>query len=220
MKKKAKEAITDDFVKQRSSRNGIRQYVAREIGKGKKIGHVIDGFIDGLDEKYRWTKDFTRKQAKAVIRESLRTCNPNDRKFNAKKYGRSYREGRLQCIQGMGDGLLRALETHISNLNFAFENTTFRFDKGLTPKEYASMTKDLQTAISLYQSIANTYQPESESPFDVMPMIHNETMLAKIEDNAKSVAQNALQGDTTKALPDSSDTPTDETSESGDVSES
>ena len=216
----AKEVLTADSFKEKISNINFRKHVAGEIGRGEKIGNLIDTLTNLFDKEYRFTKDFTRKQAKEILRESLRTCNPNDKKFNAKKYGKEYRAGRLQYIQGMGDGLLRAFDTHIINLNFALENTKLRLSNGLTPKEIASMTKDLLTAVSLYQSIANAYQPESESPYDVLSGLHNDAMLAEIEDNAKAVAQNALQPDSTQALPDSSDTPTDETSEPSEVSES
>ena len=216
----AKEVITADFLKERSSTINFRKLVASEIGSGKKIGDLIDNLVDGLGEEFRFTEDFTPKQAKEILRESLRTCNPNDKKFNAKKYGESYREGRLQYIQGMGDGLLRAFDRHIINLNCALEHTKIRISDGLTPKEIASMTKDLLTAVSLYQSIANAHQPESESPYDVLSELHNEAMLAEIEENAKAVAQNALQPHSTQALPDNSDNPNDDTSESLEGSES
>lgn len=220
MQTESKEALTADYVKQYCSGNDIRQSVANAIGRGDTIGYVIDVCIADFEESFMFTEDFTREQAKAVIRSSLRTCNTNDKKFNAKKYGAAYHQGRLQCMQDMGDGLLRALGRHIKNLNFALENTKFNFAKSLTPKEYASMSKDLAATVSLYQSVAKTYHPGSESTFEFMSVIHNASMLAEIEENAKSVAQQALPSDTTKALPHSSDNPTDETSESGEVSES
>ena len=50
--------------------------------------------------------------------------------------------------------------------------------------------------------------------------MHNKKMLAEIEDSAKVVIQNVLQPGTTRDLPDSSDKPTDESSESSEASES
>ncbi len=216
----AKEVVTADLIKERCSNFDFRKHVAGEIGRGKKIGDLMDNILDLFHKNYRFTEEFTRNQAKEVIRESFRTCNPNDRKFNAKKYGEEYRKGRMHCIQGMGDGLLSAFNTHISNLNVVLEHTRINFKECLTPKEYASLTKDLFTAVSLYQNIAKTHQPELESPYDVLPIMHDETMLAQIEDNAKAVAQNALPTDTTKALPHNSDKPTDESSESTEETES
>lgn len=92
MHTKTKETLTADFVKQYCSGNDIRQSVANAIGRGDTIGYVIDVCITDFEESFMFTEDFTREHAKAVIRSSLRTCNPNDKKFNAKKYGRSYRQ--------------------------------------------------------------------------------------------------------------------------------
>ena len=210
----AKEALTADILKNLCSNIDFRKDTACDIGRGIKIGDRIDRILDALDKKFMFTEDFTRDQAKSMLRESLRTCNPNDKKFNAKKYGAAYREGRLSYIRGMGDGLLRAFDKHISNLNFALEKATFNFNQGLTPKEYASLTKDLVTAVSLYQSIAEAHQPESETPYDILPAQDSELMLAEIEETAKTVAQDALPSDTPKALADSSDNTDTEASES------
>ncbi len=207
-----KEALTADSFKNICSNTNFRKDVACDIGRGDKIGDKIDRILDACDKKFMFTEDFTRDQAKSMLRESLRTCNPNDKKFNAKKYGAAYREGRLSYIRGMGDGLLRAFDKHISNLNFALEKATFNFNEGLTPKEYASLTKDLVTAVSLYQSIAEAHQPESENPYDILPAQDSELMLAEIE-ATETEAQAALPTPETalKALPETSeDTPTDE----------
>lgn len=90
----------------------------------------------------------------------------------------------------------------------------------MTPKEYASITKDLVTAVSLYQSIAEAHHPESETPFDILPSQDSGLMLADIEDTAKAVAQESLPSDTTKALPSSSDNGGNPDTDSSETSES
>lgn len=172
--------------------------VANLIGRGMKIGEVIEKVLNIYKTEYTFAEDLDDEQAMSIIREGLRTCNPNDKKFNVKKYGAAYREGRLACLHEIGGGVLRAFGTHIKNLNFALEKATFNFNTGLTPKEYASLTKDLVTAVSLYKEIAQSYQPDSETQFDVLPAQDSVLLLAEIEAEALPTSE------APKALPDSS----------------
>ncbi len=197
-----KEELTAEILKKTSTR--FREYVAHAIGSGNKIGDVLDNVLNYYKEKYKFAKDLSDEKAKSILRESMRTCNPNDKKFCIKKYGAAYREGRLSYVRSMGDNLLKAFDTHIKNLNFALEKTAFNFNIGLTTKEYASITKDIAEAVSLYQSIAEAHQPETEATFDILPALDSQLILAEIE--ADIQAQEALPAtsEAPKALPDTS----------------
>lgn len=197
-----KEELTGEILKKTSAR--FREYVAHAIGSGNKIGDVLDSILNYYKEKYKFAKDLSDEKAKSILRESMRTCNPNDKKFCIKKYGAAYREGRLSYVRSMGDNLLEAFDTHIKNLNFALDKATFNFNIGLTPKEYASITKDIAEAVSLYQSIAEAHQPETEATFDILPALDSQLILAEIE--ADIQAQEALPAtsEAPKALPDTS----------------
>lgn len=176
-----------------------KEGTARLIGTGRKIGELIKEIIGFYKERAPFADDLTDEKATSILREALRTCNPNDKKFNVKKYGAFYREGRLSMIQGMGDGLMRAFDKHIRNLNFALEETTFNFREGLSVKEYASITKDLVTAVSLYKEIAEAHQPASESPFDRLPAEDSALLLAEVEAEA---AEALPSSEAPKALPE------------------
>ena len=198
-----KEELTVEKLKETSAR--FREYVAHAIGSGNKIGDVLDNIIKYYKKTYKFTKDLSVEKAKSILRESMRTCNPNDKKFCIKKYGAAYREGRLSYVRSMGNNLLNAFDTHIRNLNFALDKATFNFNTGLTPKEYASITKDIAEAVSLYQSIAEAHQPETETTFDILPALDSQLILAEIE-ATDTQAQEALPAtsEAPKALPDTS----------------
>ena len=207
-----KKEITADTLKKVVKRF-FAESTARSIGRGVPIGQEIENILKAFKKAFKFEKGLSDEDVKKILRESLRTCNPNDKKFNAKKYGAAYREGRLSYIRNMGDGLLRAFDKHISNLNFALENATFNFNEGLTPKEYASLTKDLISAVSLYQKIAEAHQPDNETPFDIVPALDSQLILAEIE-ATETEAQAALPTPEAalKALPETSeDPPTDAT---------
>ncbi len=201
--KTKKEELTVETLQKMPS--GMREYVAYACGIGIKIGDVIDTILDYYKETYKYTKDLNEKEAKSILRESIRTCNPNDKKFCYKKYGATYREGRLSYVRSMGDDLLKAFERHIGNLNFALEKTGFNFHEGLTIKEYASITKDIAEAVSLYQSLAEAHQPDTEATFDILPALDSQLILAQIE-AADNQTQKALPttSEAPKALPDTS----------------
>ena len=200
-----KEELTAEQLKKIPTR--MREYVAYAIGNGIKIGDVLDSLIEYYKEIYEFSEDLNDENAKSILRETIRTCNPNDKKFCTKKYGALYREGRLSYVRSMGSNLLNAFDRHIDNLNFALEKTGFNFHEGLTIKEYASITKDIATAVSLYQSIAEAHQPETEATFDILPALDSQLIVAEIE-AADSQAQGALPNtsEAPKALPDTSKT--------------
>ena len=198
-----KEELTVEILKKTPT--PIREFVAYAIGNGKKIGEVIDTILDYYKETYKYPKDLNDEEAKSILRESIRTCNPNDKKFCIKKYGAIYREGWLSYVRSIGSNLLNAFDTHIKNLNFALDKVTLNFRDGLTPKEYASITKDIADAVSLYQSIAEAHQPETETTFDILPALDSQLILAEIE-AADTQTQKALTAtsEVPKALPDTS----------------
>lgn len=198
-----KEELTVEILKKTSTR--FREFVAHSIGSGNKIGEVLDNILNYYKETYKYTKDLNDEKAKSILRETMRTCNPNDKKFCIKKYGAAYREGRLSYVRSMGSNLLNAFDTHIKNLNFVLEKVTLNLHDGLTPKEYASITKDIADAVSLYQSIAEAHQPETETTFDILPALDSQLILAEIE-AADTQAQKALPTapEAPKALPDTS----------------
>ncbi len=201
--KTKKEELTVEILKETSTR--FREVVAHTIGMGYTIGEALDRILKYYKERYKFTKDLNDEKVKSILRESLRTCNPNDKKFCVKKYGAAYREGRLSYVRSMGSNLLKAFDKHIKNLNFALDKATFNFNEGLTPKEYASITKDIAEAVSLYQSIAEAHQPETETTFDILPALDSQLILAEIE-AADTQTQEALPAtsETPKALPDTS----------------
>lgn len=170
--KTAKKLITADDLKNQPV--PLKELVAYFIGNGDTIGQVLDNLLDIYKADYKFPRDLTDEKAKDILRDAIRTCNPNDKKFNTKKYGAAYREGRLAYVRSLGDNLLRAFDKHIRNLNFALEKTTFDFSKGLTPKEYAAITKDLVSAVSLYQAIADAHQPDSKLAFDIIPALDSQ----------------------------------------------
>ncbi len=200
-----KEELTAEQLKKIPTH--FREYVAYAIGNGIKIGDVLDSIIEYYKKTYKFSEDLNDENAKSILRETIRTCNPNDKKFCIKKYGAAYREGRLSYVRSMGNNLLEAFDTHIKNLNFALDKTTFNFHKGLTPKEYASITKDIAEAVSLYQSIAEAHQPDTEATFDILPALDSQLILAEIE-AADTKAQEALPttSEAPKALTDTSKT--------------
>lgn len=190
--KTEKELITQDILKNPPME--FKEITARSIGAGDTIGSVLDTFLAFYKKRYKFPRDITDKKAKSILREALRTCNPNDKKFNVKKYGAVYREGRLSRVRSLGDNLLRAFDKHISNLNFALENATFNFREGLTPKEYASITKDLVSAVSLYQAIAEAHQSDSKVAFDIIPALDSQILDAKEQEALPPLTQEEKEG--------------------------
>ena len=172
-----KTLITADELKKPPTH--LKEHAARCIGQGETIGQVLDTFLNAYKDRYKFPRDLTDEKAKSILRDALRTCNPNDKKFNTKKYGAAYREGRLAYVRSLGDNLLRTFDRHISNLNFALENATFNFSEGLTPKEYAAITKDLVSAVSLYQAIADAHHPDSKLAFDIIPALDSQILDAE-----------------------------------------
>lgn len=193
--KTTKKLITVDDLKNQPTQ--MKEIVAYLIGNGETIGAVLDNLLDAHKGTHKFPRDLTDEKAKAILREALRTCNPNDKKFNTKKYGAAYREGRLAYVRSLGDNLLRAFDKHIRNLNFALEKTTFNFNQGLTPKEYASITKDLVSAVSLYQAIADAHQPDSKFAFDIIPALDSQ-----IRDAEKQKALPTTPEEEQEATPD------------------
>ncbi len=210
-----KRELTEDMVKELGRK--MKEPVAYDIGNGDSIGEILDRSIESLKRIYKFPRTLTEDKAKSILREAWRTCNPNDKKFNAKKFGVAYRRGRLVYVRSMGDNLLQAFNTHISNLNFALDKATFNFNEGLTPKEYASITKDLATAVSLYQTIVDAHQPDAETTFDVIPALDSQIIAAELQEALSDTAVDEPQAlpitnDTPKSLPpseDSEDTDTD-----------
>ncbi len=199
-----KEELTVEKLKKNSTH--FREYVAYTIGSGSKIGDILDDILTRLKKRYKFSKDLSDKEAKSILRESMRTCNPHDKKFCIKKYGAAYRAGRLSYVRSMGDNLLEAFDTHISNLNFALEKTSFNFHEGLTIKEYASITKDIAEAVSLYQSIAEAHQPDTEATFDILPALDSQIILAEIEEDIQAQKALPTTSEAPKALTDTSKT--------------
>lgn len=101
-----KPPMTVDTLKQVDE--SIKKQVAKFIGSGMPIGEVLTKVLDYYKSDYDFSDDISDEEAISLLRGSLRTCNPNDKKFNVNKYGASYREGRLAYVRGMGDNLLRA----------------------------------------------------------------------------------------------------------------
>ena len=138
-----------------------KRAVAKCFGQMVSLSEILDVLPKVVKQSDNYP-DITDEDAKGHLRESIRTCNPNDQKFNAKKYGAAYEAGRRTYIRNMGDNLLKGLDQHIQNLNFALKETTFNFHEGLNIKDYASITKDLVQAATLYQAIADAHRPDTK----------------------------------------------------------
>ena len=151
----------------------LKAAVAVCFGRMMPLSEILDDLLK-IVKRIDSYPDITGKEAKDYLRESIRTCNPNDQKFNVKKYGAAYETGRQQYIRNMGNNLLAGLDQHIKNLNFALKKTTFNFQEGLNIKDYASITKDLVQAATLYQAIADAHRPNSEVLFDMIPALNSE----------------------------------------------
>ena len=151
----------------------LKATVAKCFGRLMPLSEILDSLLK-IVKRIDNYPDITDEAAKDYLRESIRTCNPNDQKFNVKKYGAAYETGRRHYIRNMGDNLLGGLDQHIKNLNFALKKTTFNFQEGLNIKDYASITKDLVQAATLYQAIADAHRPDSEVEFDILPAVEHQ----------------------------------------------
>ena len=151
----------------------VKEAIAGHFGEMVPLSEILDELLKAVKQLNNYP-DITDEDAKGYLREAIRTCNPNDKKFNVKKYGATYEAGRRHYIRDMGDNLLKGLDQHIKNLNFALEKTTFNFHEGLNIKDYASITKDLVQAATLYQAIADAHRPDSEVAFDILPAVENQ----------------------------------------------
>ncbi len=151
----------------------LKATVAKCFGRLMPLSEILDSLLK-IVKRIDNYPDITDEAAKDYLRESIRTCNPHDQKFNVKKYGATYEAGRQHYIRNMGDNLLAGLDQHIKNLNFALKKTTFNFQEGLNIKDYASITKDLVQAATLYQAIADAHRPDSEVEFDILPAVEHQ----------------------------------------------
>lgn len=175
----------------------LKNQVAFSIGTGRAIGDVINDYIHLLYFKYQFDNNITEGDIVTLLREAFRTCNPNDKKFNVKKYSEAYRAGRLSMVRDMGDGLLETFRTYINTMNDNLSSGLLNIDQKITIKEYAALIKDLATAASLYQSIAEAHQPDTEATFDVIPALDSQLSIPETDETEKTLPAPL---DTPKAL--------------------
>ena len=71
----------------------IKERVAECFGLMMPLSEILDSLLK-IVKRIDNYPDITDEDAKGYLRESIRTCNPNDQKFNVKKYGATYETGR------------------------------------------------------------------------------------------------------------------------------
>ena len=175
------------------------------IGTGQTIGEIIQEIIPSLSYDYVFDNELTIQNIESLLREALRTCNPNDKKFNIKKYGDAYEAGCRAMVQEMGNGLVGAFRTYIETLNQKLSMPLFDIKEKITIKEYAAIGKNLATAASLYQSIAQAHQPNSENTFNILPALDNSN--SKHTEIDAPNTEKTLPAPVKATLPTPSDTP-------------
>lgn len=197
--KKERPILTAAEIKQKVDTQ-LKRNVAFAIGAGQTIGDVIQDIIFSLTSDCDFDNSITMQNIESLLREAFRTCNPNDKKFNVKKYGDVYRAGCRAMVQDIGNGVMTAFRTYIKTLNQNLSTPLFSIDEKITIKEYAAIGKDLAAAASLFQSIAQAHQPNSENTFNILPALDSQLISAEIEAEAAEIEIALPAAETPKAL--------------------
>ena len=157
------------FFKKHKLPEELKQKIANEIGQTRPISEILTGILTFNKEHFEdYPSEVQDTIAIGYIRELIRTCNPNDNKFNNKKYGEAYQAGRHEYVRDIETNLLQTVGNHARNLKTITSEVELS-DTPITIKEYAALSKDIIQMVNLYQDIASAPQPASDVPLDMIP---------------------------------------------------
>jgi len=183
------------FFKKHKLPEELKQAITKQIGQTRSLSEILTELLTFYKTNFEdYPSEVSDPIAISYLRELMRTCNPNDNKFNSKKYGEAYQAGRHEYIRNIGTDLLQTVGKHVENLK-TITNTVELTDTPMTPKEYASIGKDILQMVKLYQAIASAPEPASDAPLDMMLPTQTEnaltdTTLAIAEEPEEENAEN------------------------------
>jgi len=167
------------FFKNHKLPEELKQATAKQIGQTRSLSEILTELLTFYKTSFEdYPSEVSDPIAISYLRELMRTCNPNDKKFNSKKYGEAYQAGRHEYIRNIGTDLLQTVGNHVENLK-TITNTVKLTDTPLTPKEYASIGKDILQMVKLYQAVASAPEPASDAPLDMMLPTQTENALTE-----------------------------------------